>query len=168
MFTCSISEVILLIPYTSNSTAWPRLSKSGSLYFIVSISSFCPPIFTIERFTLTPLSFSCFALALVMKQSEAALSHITLAVPFLVFTLCTWRRHVSTLESLHTLAEAEACWGVLSSFSWIDGWCFLVQPFTPQSLFILQVRCLWPGLRQAQHACFSLRKSLFSSTVLAW
>ena len=43
---------------------------------------------------------------LVIKQSEAALSHITLAVPFLVSTFCTCRRHVSMLELLQTFAEA--------------------------------------------------------------
>ena len=39
----------------------------------------------------------------------------------------------------------------------------------PQEVFILQVRCLWPGLPQDQHARFSLRKFLkfFSSIVLA-
>ena len=62
---------------------------------MVLIFSLCAPTLMIESSTLDPLSFSCFGLVLVIKQSDAALSHIILAFPLLVLTFCTCNRQLS-------------------------------------------------------------------------
>ena len=76
---------------------------------MVLIFSLCAPTLMTESSTLDPLSFSCFALVFVIKQSDAALSHIILASPLLVLTLCARSRQVSMFVLWHTLAEAETC-----------------------------------------------------------
>ena len=48
-----------------------------------------------ESLTLDPLSFSCFALVFVIKQSDAALSLITFSFSSFGLTLCTCNRQES-------------------------------------------------------------------------
>ena len=70
-----------------------------------------------ESSTFVPLSHSAFALAFVMKQSEAPLSHRTLTQPRFVGIRCICNRQESAILLSHTLVDPEISCKEVSFFS---------------------------------------------------
>lgn len=135
-----MSFVILSISHTSTIVVLPWRSMSGNLYFFEVIVSSSPPTFTRDNFSGAPQSFPDFALSLVMKLIDDALSRITFAYPAGVFTRFIFSRQVSLGALVHALVEADAVGvsvdssscnvGFVFSFALIDVSVFLISAIT--------------------------------------
>ena len=147
-FTLCMSEVILSIPYTSNWTSRPCLSISESLYLVDVIFSLSPPTLIMESSTFVPFSRSAFTLSLVMKQSEAPLSHRTLTQSRFVGIRCICSRQESEMWLSHTLADPEI-------------------PCKEVSIFFIFVKCFVIPFGASVHAArsllFTFKQSVFLS-----
>lgn len=137
-------------------TVWPCASTKGSIYFILLVFSSWAPTFMIDKSTFFPLRFCSLALEFVTKHREAALSHITFTVPFLVLIFCTCSRQVSVSVLLQTFVDPEALdmFGICLS-SRRDWWCVSGQSLMLHILFALHTRDQCPTLRQDKQASFS-------------
>ena len=145
---------------------WPCASAKGGTYYIVLIFSSRAPIFMMDKSTFFPLRFCSLAVEFVTKHREAALSHITFTVPFLVSIFCTCSRQLSVTVLLQTFVDPEAealdMFGICLS-SCRDWWCVSGQSFMLHIFFVLHTRDRCPTLRQDQQAFFSFSNVFLSS-----